>query len=436
MAGDATLDTPLASPISSQERIVCIDALRGVAVLGILVMNVYAFAMPFMAYSNPLLMGGTDPLNMGVWFFTHIFFDQKFLSIFAILFGAGLIVMSGRAEAKGVSFGRIFYRRQFWLLVIGMVHAYIIWFGDILFHYALVGMIAYLFRNRSPKALIVIACLILPVALLASYGGGVYVDDLRLRAGEIVLLQEQGTELSDEQEKTLEELEEMDSFLSPSEEDLREDVTAYKGRYADALAFRVPVAVMMQTQAIFAFSIWRVGGLMLIGMAFMKLGIVSGERSSSFYRKFALIGYGLGLPIMIFSALNAHAHQFDELYMFRIGMLPNYIGSILVAFGHIGIVMLIVKVGVLQKTMARFAAVGRMAITNYLMHSIILTTVFYGYGLGLYAEVPRIGQMGFVIAVIVLQLVLSPWWLNRYRFGPVEWLWRSQTYWKRQPMRR
>ena len=163
-----------ATPVAATERIASLDVLRGVAILGILVMNIYAFAMPFPAYSNPLLMGGTDTLNIGTWFFTHILFDQKFMSIFAMLFGAGIILMTGRAEAKGAKYGRIFYRRQLWLVVLGALHAYLFWFGDILFLYAVVGMLAYLFRNRRPRTLIVIACVLLPVVVLMSYGTGFF----------------------------------------------------------------------------------------------------------------------------------------------------------------------------------------------------------------------------------------------------------------------
>jgi uncharacterized protein len=120
--------------------------------------------------------------------------------------------------------------------------------------------------------------------------------------------------------------------------------------------------------------------------------------------------------------------------MLRVGNIPNYFASILVAFGHIALVMLLVKRGAFSKIMARFAAVGRMALTNYLMHSVILTTVFYGFGIGLYGQIPRAAQMLFVVVVVGFQLLLSPWWLARYRFGPVEWLWRSLSYGQRQPM--
>ncbi len=175
---------------------------------------------------------------------------------------------------------------------------------------------------------------------------------------------------------------------------------------------------------------------MLLGMALMKLGILSGDREPAAYKKMMLIGYGLGLPLAVFSAYKLYVHEFDSLYTFQVGMIPNYVGSILVAFGHIGAIMLMVKANVCANLMARFSAVGRMALTNYLLHSIILTTIFYGYGLGLYGDIPRLAQMGFVAGVLGLQLYISPICLGKFRFGPVEWLWRSLTYWQRQPMRR
>jgi len=190
----------------------------------------------------------------------------------------------------------------------------------------------------------------------------------------------------------------------------------------------------MQQGAAFFFG-WRILGLMLIGMALMKSGILTCERSADFYRKLMLGGYIIGLPLTVYSGLDLFAHEFEPTYVMRYGGFANAIGSIIVGLGHIGLVMLVVKTGYLQGLMRRFGAVGRMALTNYLMHSIILTTVFYGYGLGLYGQIPRFAQMGFVVAVVALQLALSPWWLARYRFGPVEWLWRSITYWKIQPMR-
>jgi uncharacterized protein len=423
------------SPIAANERFVSIDVLRGVAVLGILVMNIYAFAMPLAAYNNPLAMGGLEAHNLGTWFFTHILFDQKFLSIFAMLFGAGLVVMSTRAESRGAKFGRIYYRRQFWLLVIGAIHGYFIWLGDILFLYAAIGMLVYLFRNLKPRTLIIVAVLFLPVALLLDLGIAKDVDRMIVEVAKIEELQASGTELDDEQKEMLEDWEAQRPFMAPTDEDVRVDIDVHRGGYLGIVKHRAPTVFMLQIFVTLLFGIWRVGALMMIGMALLKLGVLSGERSASFYRKTMLAGYLIGLPLTIFSASDLSAHQFDPLYVMRVGGIANYWGSVIVAFGHIGLVMLVVKAGALQKLMARFAAVGRMALTNYLMHSVILTTVFYGYGFGLYGSIPRFWQMGFVVAVIGLQLILSSWWLNRYRFGPVEWLWRSLTYWKRQPFR-
>ncbi|MGB5412511.1 MAG: hypothetical protein WBN09_13335, partial [Woeseiaceae bacterium] len=195
------LDNPqsaVAAPVTAQERIVSLDMLRGVAILGILVMNIYAFAMPFAAYQNPLVMGGTELYNIGTWFFTHILFDQKFMSIFAMMFGAGLILMTDRAEQRGAKPARLYMRKQFWLLVIGALHGYLLWMGDILFTYALIGMFVYVFRKRTPRTLIIIACLLLPVALLMSFGNAQYASKIQVQAAEATERQAAGEELDEE----------------------------------------------------------------------------------------------------------------------------------------------------------------------------------------------------------------------------------------------
>ena len=411
------------------------DTLRGVAVLGILVMNIYAFAMPFAAYNNPLVMGGTDALNFGTWFFTHVIFDQKFLSIFAMLYGAGMVMMTERAEARGAKIGGVFYRRSFWLLLIGIIHGYMIWVGDILFAYAAVGMLVFLLRKRSPRTLIIIGLLMLPMANLLGFAGGTYMIDLRDQAIELEARQEAGEELTDEELATITEWSLSAPFMAPDDEDLQRDIDAYRGSYADILQFRIPVISMLQIQGTVFFLLWRAGGLMLIGMALMKLGVLKAQRSSGFYRNMMLLGYGIGFPIMAYSAIDLYRHGFDGLYAFRVGMVANYWGSIFVAMGHIGLVMALVRSGALVALQKRFAAVGRMAFTNYLAHSLVMTTIFYGYGLNLYTEIPRFYQMLFVVGLIGLQLAYSPWWLKRFRFGPAEWLWRSLTYWRIQPIR-
>jgi uncharacterized protein len=436
MSYSETLPGQIAAPVPAAERLIALDTLRGFAVMGILVMNVYAFAMPLAAYNNPMIMGGTDALNMGTWFLTHILFDQKFMSIFAMLYGAGIILMMNRAEVRGSAFAPIFYRRSAWLIVIGLLHAYFIWFGDILFHYGLMGMIVFLFRRAAPRTLITIACVLLPVTLLISFGSSFYLEEMQAEVAKIERLQTDGAVLDDEQQQKLDQWQELRVVFSPSEEDIAADVAAYRGTYIDSLTQRAPFVAFMQVNTTLVVVIWRVGALMLLGMALMKLGVLSGMRSTRFYKALTLVGYGAGLPLAILSAVLLEAHEFDPLFVARYGGIPNYFGSILVALGHIGAVVLVLKSGALKALSDRFAAVGRMALSNYLAHSLVMTSLFYGYGLGLYAEVPRFLQQGFVVALVGLQLLASTWWLERFRFGPAEWLWRSLTYRQRQPMRR
>ena len=425
-----------AAPVEAGERYASLDRLRGVAILGILVMNIYAFAMPFAAYVNPLRMGGTEAHNIGTWILTHILFDQKFMSIFAMLFGAGIVLMAERAEARHARPARFFYRRQFWLVVIGALHGYLIWLGDILFAYALVGMLVYLLRRRRPRTLIIVACVLLPIPLLFNFGNAMQTEHMLQQVAEIEAAQTAGEELDEEQQRILDDWAMQRTFMFPTDEDLQHDVEVYRDDYAGIVRFRAPTVAMLQFFMVVIYGLWRISALMMIGMAMLKLGILTGERPATFYRNMMLVGYVTGLPLTVFSAFDLYAHEFDQLYVMRGGGIANYIGSVLVALGHMGLVLWLSRRGVLTRLLDRFAAVGRMALSNYLAHSLLLTTVFYGYGLGLYGSVPRALQMVFVAAVIIVQLAWSKWWLERYRFGPAEWAWRSLTYRKRQRMRK
>jgi uncharacterized protein len=424
---------PLA-PVTEKSRIESVDVLRGVAVLGILAMNIYAFAMPFPAYNNPLAWGGTDTISQSVWFITHFLFDQKFMPIFSMLFGAGLILMTQRS-ATG-AFAGTWYRRSFWLLVMGAVHAYLIWFGDILFAYAFLGLLIYPLRRKKAKTLIILgACWMLP-ALALSTGGGFWIEQRIAAVTEIELRAEAGEELTEEETEDLEAWDEQRPMMAPTAEDLDADVRAYLGSYGDAVTHRALPVAMMQSMGIVFFGLWRIGGLMLIGMGLMKLGVFSAQKGEGFYRRLLLWGYGLGLPLVVVSAWQLAAHDWNFVFLQQRGVHWNYVGSVLVSLGHISVVMLAVKGDWLGFLERRFAAVGRMAFTNYLMQSILCTTIFYGYGFGLYGSLDRPTQMIIVAAVWVLQLSYSAWWLDRFRYGPAEWFWRLLTYRKVPGFRR
>ncbi len=423
------------SPVAAAERLTSLDLLRGVAILGILVMNVYAFAMPLAAYTNPFQMGGGDPFNLGIWIMSHVVFDQKFMSIFAMLFGAGIILMMERAEARGADFGPFYFRRQFWLLAIGLLHLVFVWLGDILSYYAIVSFVVYFARRLPVRLLVAIACILLPVPLLISYAYSFHFETLLAEVPALEASLAAGESLSPDAAARYEEWQNTRPLLMPSVDDLAEELRAHTGSYADAVQYRIEHSLPMLLTAVPFFIVWRVGGLMLLGMAMMRTGLLSANRPDSVYRRMILAGYGIGLPLTISSAWLSFATGFDPVINLRYGSVLNYVGSILVAFGHIGVVMLVAKRGIARSITARLEAVGRMALTSYLLQSLIMTSLFYGYALGLYGSLDRRGQMLVVIAVLVLQIVVSPWWLRRFRFGPAEWLWRTLTYGRAQRMR-
>lgn len=429
---------PAIGPVAELDRIASVDVLRGFALLGILVMNIIAFALPDAAYSNPQVAGGFAGSDYVVWLLSHLFFDLKMMAIFSMLFGAGLALMAGRAEARGRSPRGVHYRRIGWLLAFGLVHAYFLWWGDILYHYAVCGLWLYLFRRRSAKTLVMVGLLVIMIAIPLTIGFGFQIASQREKAAEAEAAISAGSspdELAPELRQALAEWSLMRPGFQPTAEEIAKQVETYRGGYWGIFKHRAGTLVMFQTVFFLAFFLWRAGGMMLLGMGLMKLGVFSAKRSNRFYALSVAIGYGIGLPIVAYGARELMTHQFDVAFAFRLGLHFNYVGSLLVALGHVGVVMLVYKAGLIEWLTHRLAAVGRMALTNYLLQTVICTTLFYGYGFGLFAAINRTGLIGVVLAIWIFQLVASPWWLARYRFGPAEWLWRSLTYWQRQPMR-
>ena len=410
-------------PVAGKQRIDSIDILRGLAVLGILAMNIGGFVMPLAAYTNPKIWGG-DGVNIGVWFFNHFFFDQKFLPIFSMLFGAGLILMYERAKDQDELLAGVYYRRTMLLIFFGFLHAYLIWWGDILFFYGVCGLFLFLFRKASVRSLLVVGgCLFLmniPINMLQGF-------HLKTLSGEMAKITA----------KKEQEWKQISAMMAPSERKIQRTIEVYQtGSYGEIFKERAGFLLMFQPGGLFAFAFWRCGGLMLIGMALMRLGIFSGQRSRSFYVRMVALGYGIGIPIVAVGAYWIARSDWDPYELMLTGVHWNHVGSVPVSLGHVAVLMLVIQSGALQGLTERLRQVGRMAFTNYLMQSVVLTTVFYGYGFGLYGQVDRLGQWGFVVAMWVAQLWWSPLWLRHFRFGPAEWLWRTMTYGQVQPLRR
>jgi uncharacterized protein len=213
-------------------------------------------------------------------------------------------------------------------------------------------------------------------------------------------------------------------------------LAAYRGGWFNELIHRAPLAVWFQTGVFLMWAGWRAGGLMLIGMALFKLGLFDAQRPAWVYRTLLAVGLFIGIPLIVYGIQRNFEAGWDVRYSFFYGTQFNYWASLLVSLGWVGLVMLVCQRSGTAPLIRPLAAVGQMALTNYLLHTLICTTIFYGRGLGLYGEVERVGQIGIVVAVWAFQLTASPLWLRYFRFGPAEWLWRSLTYGKRQPMLR
>jgi len=400
-----------AAPVQAGERIAAIDVLRGFAVLGILMMNVQSYSMIEAAYLNPSANDKLAGTGVAVWFVTHVFFDTKFLSIFSMLFGAGMALMSERAASRGASATGVHYRRQFWLLVIGLAHAHLIWYGDILVPYALCGFLLYSLRNVRPWRLLVVGFAMTAVTPLFFLAGDASIPAM---PPEVRV--------------------ELESGWTPPSEAIEEETATYRGSFGEQFPVRSGSALELETSVFLIVFLWRSGGLMLVGMALFRLGILSARAERKTYVRFATAGLGLGLPIVLAGVLFNTRHDFAfEHSMFQ-GSLFNYVGSLGVFLGYVGLVMLAVQAGFLSAFQRRLQAAGRMALTNYISQSVICTLLFYGHGLALFERTGRLEQVGIVIVIWALQLIWSPWWLARFRFGPLEWLWRSLTYMKLQPM--
>lgn len=433
MADDRDPGTPL-NPVRGAERIASIDVLRGFALLGILVMNIPTFAYIEAAWMNPTVQGTDGPLDRGAWLFSHLFFDLKMMAIFSMLFGAGIVMMRSRASAVGRGPG-LHYRRMAWLLVIGLAHAYLVWEGDILVAYALCGMIFFWLSRLRARWLIPLGLVLMLGAPAINVSYGFMLEEARERWTQAQSLPD-GAEPNKADEGWILFYESALDEHNPDAETRAERAATFTGGYLDRLRPRAISAAMWQTFLFAMWGVWRIGGLMLVGMGLYKLGVFSAARSARAYALMLIAGYGLGLPIVWYGAQAAMAREFDFVYMFQTGWWFNYGASLLVAMGHIALVMLVCRLGLLGGVRRSLSAVGRMALSNYLAQSVLCALLFYGYGFGLWGRLGRFELLGVVAMIWIAQLVWSPLWLSRYRFGPVEWLWRSLTYWKRQPMSR
>ena len=435
-------EPPVASPVPEASRNKLIDALRGMALLGILMMNIPVFALPNY-YSESFK---TDPTNINFWFeeIVSVLFEGKMRALFGMIFGAGVVLFVSKKEQAGRSVTGLFYRRMMWMVLFGLVHAHLVlWLGDILYLYGFCGMIVYLCRNIRPKYL----AMVVPLVALLDFSANTliyqYVRHLRIDYVDATRAVTAGEPLTGEQQKALEEWRDLEKTFIPNRDDVIENTRKMKSDYPTVASYVRKLAFEIQTKFLI-FSLWDSIALMLLGIALYRWGFITGEWSDRSYRKVMLIGYGLGIPLVCYTSHHNFVNNPNmEAAMRRMETEPiSWIGliypfqRILLVMAHVSLFVLVYKSGRARGLFARLEAVGQMAFTNYIMHSVICSLFFFGYGLNYYGEL-QYYQLFFVVGAIwILQLIVSPLWLRFFRFGPLEWLWRCLTYWKIQPIRR
>ncbi len=423
-----------ASPTELADRIESLDVLRGFALLGILLLNILGFGLYSIGYFSPLIGLGEHPaLNLAVWGGVNVLFEGAMRALFSMLFGAGVVMFTtglGSRSGAGKS-GWLHYKRNFWLLAFGLFDAYVLlWNGDILIVYAICGALLYPLRRLAPRTLLILSGLIV-VLTSAMYGSLGYYMGLAREASEVVA----AAPYAAHDAETLELDAIWQGFVAgfPMDEASQAGELALRqGGYLTAAAWN---AELMNGNLFFVIPVillWDALAMMLLGMACYRLGILSGERTSAFYWRLMLGGFAVGLAVNGWEHIQAIRGDYDLLSTFGYLHGTYHIGRIAMAFGWMGGVMLVCRGGLLTDLRRRLAAVGRMALSNYLMHSLIGLWLFTGVGLGLVGHLERWMLYPIVFAIWGLQLVVSPWWLDRFAYGPAEWLWRTLTYGSRQ----
>lgn len=416
-SGDDQLPSP-GSKVNSHSRILNVDLLRGIALLGILSMNIVSFAMPFPAYRNPHAFMADSPFNHILFGLTHIFSDQKCMGLFSLLFGTSVMLFITKLQAANRGVKRYYFSRTLWLFVFGILHGIFLWEGDILFYYALCGLFLFWFWRFIPSVQFLLGVFIFLLAIYFDNVGQSYINSLSL--AEINYL----------------------SYLwLPSDSYIAIEILSHLGSYKDLVDFRLSSNYSYSSQTVGVLStnmlsqgVARAFGMMLIGMAFFKWGIVTGKRSFYFYRNMTIVGLGIGLPLSGFGLWQFYLHEWDFTYGFFDGLFYNHIATLFIVFGYVGFWSMLQIRGIFKRLQKGLCAVGRMAFTNYIAQTLICTSIFYGYGFGLYGQLDRAHALLVVACIWIFQIFFSLLWMENFNYGPLEWVWRLLTYYKPAPL--
>jgi uncharacterized protein len=432
------------APVTRQDRVSSVDVLRGFSLMGILVMNICDFAYGFRNYAFPLstvkpvFSGPHWKVNTAVWFLRWILAEGKMRAMFSMLFGAGVILLTQRAEERGAGsrVADIYTRRNMWLFLIGMVHAYFIWSGDILFYYGTSALLfLFPFRNVRVRRLMWTAGIILLVnsVLMGAVQYGPAYGARKAAAKANAKLAQHQT-LTEDEIADLKKWDDTQNNWRMSVKKRNADIDAMHKGYWKAQGHTAKDVLLGELKgAYFGFGDWV--GMMLLGMALYKNGFLSGKKSLKTYAWTAAIGLTLAWSVTGLGAYKAWAGHFDLFQTTMWMQFPYDVGRVAGALGNAGLILVLLKAGVLQWLWRRVAAVGQMALSNYLLTSLTMQIIFVWGPWHWYGEVEYYKIYYAVAGMWIFNMTFSSIWLRYFEFGPMEWVWRSLTYWKRQPMR-
>ena len=408
-------------PVLPRERIEVIDILRGFALFGVLLINMRNFDLPGQKWA-----GTAD--QVALWL-TIFFGDSKFWTLFSFLFGLGFALQMGRLEARAARFLPVYLRRLFVLLLFGVLH-HLIYGGDILFDYAVVGFLLLLFRACSSRTILVVACVCLVIPMV-QFALDVRARELRRASPPASQQATQEAAQREAKEKAREE----------------EYVRVYsRGRLTEVMGLNAH-GFARSYSTIHAY-LWRPGGpggmlggpfpLFLVGLYVGRRQIFENIRAHlPLIRKLMWWGLALGLAGTLVSVGGQWpnpAVPYSRLTRRYSGVLW-FLGTPALSFFYASVLIFLAQRETWTKRLAPLAAVGRTALSNYLLQSLVFTTAFYGYGLRLYGKIGPAANLALTVLIYAIEIAMSVWWMRRFRFGPAEWLWRTLTYGKLQPMR-
>lgn len=444
------------APAAPSDRIHALDTLRGVAVLGILVMNIVAMGMPLETMVHPTVYGGHEGADYWAWFISNTFVEGSMRTVFSALFGAGFILLLSRLEQRGEGLraADIHYRRLAFLAAFGIVDMFIFyWDGDILFLYAIVGSFLFPFRKLAPVSLGAAALGLVAIGVIIQPTWPNSLAESRAAYEELQQIDASGagqaatgapeetTQLRSELEQDAQLWIDSQDIVRPPQADIDAEINLRRSGYFAQFFTNFTNTTEVQRDELFVMVLPNPDVLiaMLLGIALMKLGVLTGRARTSTYLLMLGIGYGVGIPVSLWESWSYANSGFDILAHARTGITYD-LGRLTMAAGHAALVLLLCRwrgAGVIGRLIGgALANVGRMALSNYLLHSIIGLLLFSGAGLALFGAFSRSQLMLVMVAIWAVNIAFSVVWLQRFRFGPAEWLWRSLTYWKLQPIRR